>query len=55
VAQLSQLFLLGHIQIRKSKEIEKCKCASCGAYLTHMSYILSSRVKQELRLESGIQ
>jgi hypothetical protein len=41
----SNMRQLGCIQVRKSKETRKYKCASCGAYLTQLSYILPSGVK----------
>jgi hypothetical protein len=46
---------LGRIQVRKSKETGKYKCASCGAYLTRLSCILPSGVKWELRSGPGLQ
>jgi hypothetical protein len=38
----SNMLHLGSIQLRKSKEMEKYKCASRGAYLTQLSRILPS-------------
>ncbi len=50
----SNMLHLGCIQVRKSKETKECKCSSCGAYLTHMSYILPSGVEWESRFGTGL-
>jgi hypothetical protein len=46
---------LGRIQVRKRKETEKCKCASCGAYFAQLSSIVPSGVKWALRSGPGLQ
>ncbi len=51
----SNMLHRGRIQVRKSKETEKYKCASCGAYFTQRSRIQPPGVKQELRSGPGLQ
>jgi hypothetical protein len=46
---------LGPIQVRDSKETEKYKCASCGAYFTQLRRILPSGVEWEMRSGQGLQ